>query len=64
MGDAGYRIVADRFSMDAHVRQVEAIYEEELARAGALAPLRNGSGAERASGRRPRERAALEVPPI
>ncbi|HEX6656366.1 MAG TPA: glycosyltransferase family 4 protein, partial [Candidatus Limnocylindria bacterium] len=67
MGDAGYRIVADRFSMEAHVRQIEAIYEEELARAGTLASLRNGSGGDgrTASSRgRPRERAALEVPPV
>src|SRR4029078_12838725 len=40
IGEAGYRIVAERFSMEAHVRQVEAIYDEELSRTGALAPIR------------------------
>ena len=66
MGDAGYRIVADRFSMDAHVRRIEALYDEELQRAGALAALR-GSGSLDGDGRsprRPRGRAALEVPPV
>ncbi|HET7520626.1 MAG TPA: glycosyltransferase family 4 protein, partial [Candidatus Limnocylindria bacterium] len=64
MGDAGYRIVADRFSMEAHVRQVEALYDEELARAGALAALRNGGSSGRSSAPRPRGRATLEVPPV
>lgn len=65
MGDAGYRIVADRFSMEAHVRHVEALYDEELARAGALAALRNGGPSARASSApRPRGRATLEVPPV
>jgi glycosyltransferase involved in cell wall biosynthesis len=63
MGEAGYRIVAERFSMEAHVRRIEAIYDEELARAGALATSGSASPARRAEGR-PRERAALEVPPI
>ena len=66
MGDAGYRIVAERFSMEAHVRQIEEIYDEELSRVGALAPLRNGngSGSQDRSSSRPQERAALEVPPV
>jgi glycosyltransferase involved in cell wall biosynthesis len=68
MGDAGYRIVAERFSMEAHVRQIEEIYDEELSRVGALAPLRNGNGSSSARGGassgRPRERASLEVPPV
>jgi glycosyltransferase involved in cell wall biosynthesis len=63
MGDAGYRIVAERFSMEAHVRRIEAIYDEELARAGALATPGSGPAAHPAE-RRPRERAALEVPPL
>jgi len=63
MGDAGYRIVAERFSMEAHVRRIEAIYDEELARAGALTA--SSSRAEkRLSALRPGERAALEVPPV
>jgi glycosyltransferase involved in cell wall biosynthesis len=65
MGDAGYRIVQERFSMEAHVRQIEEIYDEELQRAGALAALGNGgSESSRKSVGRPRERAALEVPPV
>jgi glycosyltransferase involved in cell wall biosynthesis len=68
MGAAGYRIVAERFSMDAHVRRVEALYDEELQRAGALAVLRRGVGDDgNGDGRspaRPRGRAALEVPPV
>jgi glycosyltransferase involved in cell wall biosynthesis len=66
MGEAGYRIVAERFSMEAHVRQVEALYDEELARVGALASLRNGRSGRRSgsSAPRPRGRATLEVPPV
>jgi glycosyltransferase involved in cell wall biosynthesis len=66
MGEAGYRIVADRFSMEAHVRRIEAIYDEELQRAGALASLRSGASSDGngQSTSRPRGRAALEVPPV
>jgi glycosyltransferase involved in cell wall biosynthesis len=70
MGEAGYRIVAERFSMEAHVRHIEAIYDEELSRTGALTAMRNGadgSGGSRSPRRpssRPRGRAALEVPPV
>ncbi|HET6745188.1 MAG TPA: hypothetical protein VFH90_04975, partial [Candidatus Limnocylindria bacterium] len=64
MGEAGYAIVAERFSMDAHVRRVEALYDEELQRAGALAALRRGpTNGDGRSAARPRGRAALEVPP-
>jgi glycosyltransferase involved in cell wall biosynthesis len=38
MGEAGYRTVAERFSIDAQVRRIEAVYDEELARAGVLLP--------------------------
>ncbi|MGH2445288.1 MAG: glycosyltransferase family 4 protein [Candidatus Limnocylindria bacterium] len=59
IGKAGYRTVADRFSIDAQVRRIESVYDEELARAGvALVP----SGL--APIVRPRDRAALEVPPL
>jgi hypothetical protein len=66
MGEAGYRIVAERFSMEAHVRHVEQLYDEELARVGALASLRNGRSGRRSgsSAPRPRGRATLEVPPV
>jgi glycosyltransferase involved in cell wall biosynthesis len=67
MGEAGHAVVVDRFSIDAHVRQVEALYDEELRRAGALAALRgsatDGDGVG-VGGDRPRGRAALEVPPV
>jgi glycosyltransferase involved in cell wall biosynthesis len=60
MGEAGYRTVAERFSIDAQVRRIEAVYDEELARAGVLlsGSASNGTGAH-APGR-----GALEVPPV
>ena len=58
LGEAGRRTVVDRFSIDAQVRSIEAVYDEELARAGVLL---KGEG-EPAP--RPRERGALEMPPI
>jgi glycosyltransferase involved in cell wall biosynthesis len=65
LGDAGYDTVVERFSMDAHVRRVEALYDEELQRAGALAALRGQSGpAGAATAPQPPGRAALEVPPL
>ena len=62
LGEAGYRTVAERFSIDAQVRRIEAVYDEELARAGVLARPAPRQRA-RATGR-PRERGALEVPPL
>ena len=47
-----------RFSIDAQVRTIESIYDEELARAGVLL---DGDGARTL---RPDERGALELPPI
>jgi hypothetical protein len=64
LGEAGYVTVRDRFSIDAAVRRVEAVYDEELRRAGV--PARGASRLETPAppaGRRPRGRAALEVPP-
>ena len=58
LGEAGRRTVADRFSIDAQVRAIQAVYDEELARAGVLL---NGEGGPAP---RPRERGALEMPPI
>jgi glycosyltransferase involved in cell wall biosynthesis len=60
IGGAGYRTVADRYSIDAQVRRIQELYEEELARAGV------SLGDEpRPPGRRvdDGERGALEVPP-
>lgn len=66
MGDAGYATVAERFSVDAMVRRVEEVYDEELTRSGVLA--RVGSAGPRTepsgNGSRPHDRAALEVPPV
>jgi glycosyltransferase involved in cell wall biosynthesis len=58
LGEAGYRTVADRFSIDAQVRRTEQVYDEELTRAGVLQMT-----ADATSAARPRGRAALEVPP-
>ena len=66
LGDAGYEVVRDRFSIEAQVRRIQAVYDEELRRAGVLATLR-GPAADprpRSSRSRPRGRAALEVPPL
>ena len=61
LGEAGRATVEARFSLDAMVRRYEAIYDEELARAGALPRPR--PRAERATAR-PIGRATLEVPPL
>jgi glycosyltransferase involved in cell wall biosynthesis len=60
IGEAGYRTVADRYSIDAQVRRTQEVYDEELVRAGV--PLTNEP---RTRGRRidGGERGALEVPP-
>ena len=60
LGEAGYRTVAERFSIDAQVRRIEELYDEELARAGLVSaapqePMPVGT---------PGGRAALEVPPL
>lgn len=60
LGDAGYRTVAERFSIDAQVRRIEAVYEEELARAGVHSTTRP----EPMAAGPPDGRAALEVPPL
>jgi len=54
---AGYRTVVDRFSIEAQVRRTEAVYDEELARAGVLQ-----GGRPMAPG--PAGRGALELPPV
>ncbi len=58
LGEAGRRTVADRFSIDAQVRAIQAVYDEELARAGVLLSGEGGPAP------RPRERGALEMPPL
>jgi glycosyltransferase involved in cell wall biosynthesis len=64
MGEAGYATVAERFSIEAQVRRIEALYDEELARAGVLAALGGASELPPSNGSRPRDRSALEVPPL
>lgn len=62
LGEAGYRTVRDRFSIDAQVRRIEAVYDEDLARAGVLL---DKTARPARSSRAPREeRGALEVPPV
>jgi glycosyltransferase involved in cell wall biosynthesis len=65
LGEAGYATVRDRFSIDAQVRRIQAVYDEELQRAGVLAAIR-GSGpvAGPPAQSRPGGRASLEVPPV
>jgi phosphatidyl-myo-inositol alpha-mannosyltransferase len=58
LGEAGRRTVENRFSIDAQVRRIQAVYDEELARAGVQV---SRTGASMAG---PRERGALELPPI
>jgi glycosyltransferase involved in cell wall biosynthesis len=62
LGDAGYRTVAERFSIDAQVRRIEAVYAEELVRAGVTAAA--GPVAPPDETPDAPERAALEVPPV
>jgi glycosyltransferase involved in cell wall biosynthesis len=59
LGEAGYRTVADRFSIDAQVHRIEAVYDEELARAGVLL-----GGVVSSRSAPEAERGALEVPPV
>ena len=59
IGDAGYRTVVDRFSIDAQVRHIERIYDEELSRAGVRVTDEPRPPSRRLAG----ERGALEVPP-
>jgi glycosyltransferase involved in cell wall biosynthesis len=61
IGEAGYRTVADRYSIDAQVKRIEAVYDEDLARAGVLI---GPASSERAGPSVPVERGALEIPPI
>ncbi len=62
IGEAGYQTVVERFSIDAMLRQIQEVYDEELVRAGvaAIADLH----AEGDAPTHPRARAALEVPPL
>ena len=59
MGDAGHRAVVERFSIEAQVRRIEAVYDEELARAGVTERV----APEPVAAQPPTGRAGLEVPP-
>ena len=62
LGEAGRATVEARFSLDAMVRRIEAVYDEELVRAGAVFPQRAGSPRQERD--QPAGRGALEVPPL
>ncbi len=68
LGEAGYGTVAERFSIDAQVRRIEVVYDEELTRAGVLARVRSSPPGDAAlpvrPSPRPRGRASLELPPV
>jgi glycosyltransferase involved in cell wall biosynthesis len=64
LGAAGFATVRDRYSIDAQVVRTEAVYDEELERAGLGGELRNVGPGSVATAVVPRERAALEVPPL
>jgi glycosyltransferase involved in cell wall biosynthesis len=67
LGEAGYRTVAERYSIDAQVHRIESVYDEELARAGVLLPAAGrASGGRRTvtAGAPSAERGALEVPSV
>jgi glycosyltransferase involved in cell wall biosynthesis len=66
LGEAGFATVRDRFSIDAQVLRIEEVYDEELERAGTGGELRNAGHrrAARSDAVAPRERAALELPPL
>ncbi len=62
LGEAGRVTVEARFSLDAMVRSIEAVYDEELVRAGAPPPRRETN--QDAPVAQPAGRGALEVPPL
>jgi glycosyltransferase involved in cell wall biosynthesis len=61
IGEAGYRAVVERFSIDAQVKRIEVVYDEELARAGVIGAYRRPTPVPAA---RPAQRGALELPPL
>jgi len=61
IGEAGYATVCDHFSIEAQVRRIQALYAEELQRAGVVSTASNGGPVGEG---RPAGRAPLEVPPV
>lgn len=63
IGEAGYRTVRDRFSIDAQVKRIEVVYDEELARSGVVGGFQRTEAVSAASAT-PSQRGALELPPL
>ncbi len=63
LGEAGRVTAEARFSLDAMVRRIEAVYDEELQRAG-IPRKTDPTRPTRRSAAAPRERSAHEVPPL
>ncbi len=61
LGEAGRNTVVARFSIDAQVRRIEEVYDEEFLRAGVLPGTATASSPVRGT---PSDRGALEVPPV
>jgi glycosyltransferase involved in cell wall biosynthesis len=61
IGEAGHRTVRDRFSIDAQVKRIEVVYDEELARSGVVGGFQRPEVVSTAS---PSQRGALELPPL
>jgi glycosyltransferase involved in cell wall biosynthesis len=61
LGAAGRQTVVARFSIDAQVRSIQGVYDEELLRAGVVA---RSPAPTSASVPAPSDRGALEMPPV
>jgi glycosyltransferase involved in cell wall biosynthesis len=61
LGRAGRATVVERFSIDAQVRRIEEVYDEELLRGGVLRRASHGPSSGEVT---PGDRGALEVPPL
>ena len=61
IGESGFRTVRDRFSIDAQVKRIEVVYDEELARSGVVGGIQRPEPVAATS---PTQRGALELPPL
>ena len=61
IGESGFRTVRDRFSIDAQVKRIEVVYDEELARSGVVGGFQRP---EPVAATNPTQRGALELPPL
>ncbi len=65
LGAAGRATVVARFSIDAQVRRIQEVYDEELLRAGVLPGAVGAGSADSGPGSAvPSDRGALEMPPV